>query len=77
MRCYICDKSLDTPIYNEDHQDYDPCPTCMVIINDLVEGDKDKTVADEDELTLSDDSGFQGWLIDQQAEEEEGYLFDE
>ena len=50
MRCYICDKALNEPSYNSDHQDYDPCDECNTIINELVDGYKDQTTADEDDF---------------------------
>lgn len=44
MRCHICDKILedDQVQYNTDHQDFDPCPKCLTIIEDLVAGYGDR-----------------------------------
>lgn len=36
MRCYICDVVIDTPQFNADHDDYDPCETCKQVIADTV-----------------------------------------
>lgn len=40
MKCYICDRTLeeDQVQYNQDHKDYDPCPTCLHVIQDLTAG---------------------------------------
>lgn len=40
MRCYICDKVLEDEhvSYNEDHKDYEPCQTCLKIIEDIIAG---------------------------------------
>jgi len=50
MRCYICNAILDDPQYNADHQDIDPCPTCLAVVEDLVAGYVDQPAAPEDEL---------------------------
>lgn len=50
MRCHICDASLEAPNYNSDHDDYEPCGTCLVVIQDTIAGFTDKPAADEDDL---------------------------
>lgn len=50
MRCFICNRVLSEPNYNKDHEAYDPCDTCMVIIHDTIAGYRDKTSVDEDEF---------------------------
>jgi hypothetical protein len=50
MRCYICDRVLKDPQYNQDHKSYDPCPSCLLVIEDLIAGYKDKPAAEEDDL---------------------------
>jgi hypothetical protein len=50
MRCHICNSVLSSPNPNSDHGDYDPCETCMIVINDTVAGFLDKPSADEDDL---------------------------
>lgn len=35
MRCHICDASLSKPSFNSDHQEYDPCITCLEVIADV------------------------------------------
>lgn len=59
MRCYICDRILDEENvqYNEEHHDYDPCPSCLAVIEDLVAGFGDRPVVAEDEFGFLD-----GWL---------------
>lgn len=50
MRCHICDRVLKNPVFNKDHDEYEPCETCMEVINDLVKGFLDKPFADEDDI---------------------------
>lgn len=73
MRCYICDKVVETPVYDEDHQDFQPCEGCMAIINDLVEGDKDQVTAADDELTTADATDvYLSWLtVDEPSPDDE------
>lgn len=54
MRCYICDKILeeDQVQFNQDHEDYDPCPSCLYAIEDLVAGYRGQPDP-EDDLDLS------------------------
>ena len=44
MRCHICNTVLDDDHvqFNQDHQDYDPCPTCLQVVEDLVAGYGDR-----------------------------------
>lgn len=39
MKCHVCDKTLsDKEVqWNRDHQDWDPCGTCLEVINNLFE----------------------------------------
>ena len=72
MRCYICDKVLDTPNYNEDHKDYEPCETCMAVINDLVEGDKDQVTAADDDLSAGDSTDiYLSWIVHDNSPDED------
>lgn len=48
MRCHICNRVLETPKFNNDHQEYDPCDVCLEVIEDTVAGFTDKASADED-----------------------------
>lgn len=50
MRCFICDKSLNEINFNRDHEDIDPCPECILVIQDTVAGFHDRTSVAEDEL---------------------------
>lgn len=50
MRCHICDRVLDSPRFNADHESYEPCDSCLVVIADTLAGFTDKPSADEDEL---------------------------
>jgi hypothetical protein len=49
MRCYICNSILEDPQYNLDHEDYDPCPTCLAVIEDVF-GYADQPAAGEEDL---------------------------
>lgn len=50
MRCHICDKLLADPQLNSDHGDIDPCSTCLDVIQDVLDGYKDKPSAAEDDF---------------------------
>ena len=50
MRCHICDKVMTKPVYNKDLKGYEPCDTCLDIINDLLNDFKDQPFAAEDDL---------------------------
>lgn len=54
MRCNICNASLSKPTYNEQLQGYEPCGTCLDVINDAVGTFYDKPYANEDELGYDD-----------------------
>lgn len=53
MRCYICNRVLEEPQYNRDHEDYDPCNTCLDVIADAV-GLRDEPFVGEDALPDED-----------------------
>jgi hypothetical protein len=55
MKCHICDATLEAPIFNSDHDDYEPCPTCMVVILDTLAGWNDKASAAEDDFPDEED----------------------
>jgi hypothetical protein len=67
MRCHICDSLLQEIHYNSDHEDYEPCPTCLAIIAEAV--GKEKPTAEEDDLPPEDLSDvlpiIEGWYNDQ------------
>ena len=62
MRCYICDRALDEPRFNKDHQEYDPCDPCLTVIADTVGSYEDRPYVQEDELGL-----FQAFFTAQAA----------
>jgi cytidine deaminase len=37
MKCYICDAGIENPKYNSAHKNYEPCTTCLEIINEVFE----------------------------------------
>lgn len=53
MRCFICDRILneDQVHYNEEHEDFDPCPTCQQVIDDLLAAYGDQASIAEDEFS--------------------------
>ncbi len=55
MKCYICDATLTDPQFNSDHNDYDPCPTCLVIIDKAVGKFGLQVAADDDDFGWEDD----------------------
>ena len=54
MRCYICDVALETPNFNADHGDYEPCERCLLVIQDTIGTFIDKPSAGEDDLGRTD-----------------------
>lgn len=49
MRCYICDRVIDEPEFNRDHQDIEPCKACRAVIEDILAGYGDRpSIPDED-----------------------------
>lgn len=50
MRCDICDSLLVDPVFNTDLDDWEPCGTCLAVINDAVGNFSDRPSVDEDEL---------------------------
>lgn len=50
MRCNICDAVLAQPDFNSDLDAYEPCGTCLAVINDAVGSFGDKPYAEEDQL---------------------------
>lgn len=50
MRCHICDRVLDEPQYNADLEGYEPCDTCLAVINDTVKSFQDVVYLEEDQL---------------------------
>jgi hypothetical protein len=54
MRCHICDKLLADPQLNSDHGDIDPCAECLDVVQDVLDGYKDKPSAAEDDLPGDD-----------------------
>jgi hypothetical protein len=51
MRCHICDKQLADPQLNSDHEDIDPCVECLDVIQDVLDGYRDKPSAAEDDFS--------------------------
>jgi hypothetical protein len=48
MRCHICDRPLDEPKFVEEVGNYDPCDTCMTVIEDTLAGYENLPDAEED-----------------------------
>ncbi len=59
MRCDICDNTLspETIHWNSDHEEWDPCPTCLIAISEVFDDH-----LDEEEIT---------WLLENDEEFEE------
>jgi cytidine deaminase len=58
MKCYICDKQLadDEISFNSQHKDFEPCGTCLEIIENVFEP------LDEEQIE---------WLIESELENDE------
>lgn len=54
MRCYICDRVIDEPNFNSDHEDYEPCDSCLRVIEDTLASFESRPAVAEDDL-LTDD----------------------
>jgi hypothetical protein len=50
MRCHICDRPLNEPKFNPEVGNYDPCDTCIEVIEDTLASYTDKPAATEDDL---------------------------
>lgn len=52
MKCYICDRTLeeDQVHYNIDHEDYDPCPSCLAVVEDILAGYGDQAAPESTEV---------------------------
>lgn len=48
MRCYICDRIIDEPEFNSDHQDIEPCDACKAVIEDTLAGFGDLPAVPDD-----------------------------
>jgi len=46
MRCAICNSELkeNSIQWNNDHQDWDPCPTCLIEISEVFTDDSDEEI---------------------------------
>lgn len=58
MRCHICDAPLAEVQVNSDFGDFEPCPTCLQVIKDTVEGFLDRPSVDDDELGVETISAY-------------------
>lgn len=52
MRCHICDRLLDEPKIDPDMGEFDPCDTCMAVIEDTLSSYTEKPSAAEDDLGI-------------------------
>jgi hypothetical protein len=58
MRCKICDRALEEPRWNGDHEEYEPCDSCLRVIQDTIDGYKDVPAPAEDDLQT--DPSYEG-----------------
>ena len=49
MRCHICDATLgeDSVQRNNQHNDWDPCPTCLIAISELFNDDSEEEITEQ------------------------------
>jgi hypothetical protein len=66
VKCHICNTTLSAAEtqWNTDHEDWDPCNTCLTIINDLFTDSTEEEIDDELAFELEDDYDY-----DTEAEE--------
>lgn len=50
MKCHICDAGLNEPKFNPDIGNFEPCDTCMAVIEDTLASYLDLPAASEDEF---------------------------
>lgn len=57
MRCKICDAPLDNPQYNHKWKEWDPCRTCLDVIDsvfdDYVEEEEERKDEDDDTADIT------------------------
>jgi hypothetical protein len=58
MRCNICDSLLSQPRYNQELKAWEPCETCMEVIQDCLNDLKDNAVFLDDEDTAIKEAGI-------------------
>jgi hypothetical protein len=53
LRCNICDRLLSQPRYNRELKAWEPCDTCLEVINECLNDFKDNAVfTDDAEISL-------------------------
>ena len=57
MKCFICDATLseDSIQWNSQHEDWDPCPTCLIEIGELFNDDSEEEIAEKLRLEWGED----------------------
>lgn len=50
IKCFICDATLSEVQFNSQHEDIEPCVTCLAVIVDTVGTWTDKPYAEEEDL---------------------------
>jgi hypothetical protein len=53
MRCYICDRALNEPVFNREHNTWEPCKECLEAIEDTLAAFTDRPSAAEDEFGIA------------------------
>lgn len=67
-RCYICDRILSPEEiqFNRDHDDFDPCGTCLEVINDLFNHDDEEEI----DAQLAVELYYEGLIENQNVSED-------
>ena len=56
MRCHICDTVINKPVFNSQWKNWEPCTTCLEVINNVFEDPvieaEDTSVIEPDEILL-------------------------
>jgi hypothetical protein len=50
LKCYICDAALANISWNPFHKDFNPCPKCQEVIDNVFPRDEEEAVPLEDEV---------------------------
>lgn len=54
MRCAICDRAIENPVWNSDLQQWEICSTCLDVVHDALGKWKDQPYAAEDDFSEPD-----------------------
>lgn len=56
MKCYICDSQIENPQWSALHQDWEPCPVCQEVIDNVFEDplEEEEDITDYEEEIIKE-----------------------